>query len=131
VGEAFARGLTSLPSGLSDDQATAWLYTVARNCLTSDFRGTSRLRSALSMVVIDRPVVMAADEDDTLVTVNEVRDILTQLSPDDADLLIARYVWNTPVREIADRRGITVESARVAISRARRRFRERHLMSRS
>lgn len=115
VQDAFLRAYEQLRR---DRQVNAaWLYRVARNRAIDEMRRRKR-------VVPDPERIEAIVDRDGDHVVNPVQDALTQLSPDDRELLYLFDVDGFEAREIGIMLGITRNAVHVRVFRARERFRK-------
>jgi RNA polymerase sigma-70 factor, ECF subfamily len=81
----------------------AWLYTVARNIVTDDWR---RRRSHVETPYADVPESGARDDNDQLLLSWVVAEAVTRLSPDHRAVLLECYYRGRPVAEVARRLGV-------------------------
>jgi RNA polymerase sigma-70 factor (ECF subfamily) len=81
----------------------AWLYTVARNIVTDDWR---RRRSHVETPYADVPESGTRDDNDQLLLSWVVAEAVTRLSPDHRAVLLECYYRGRPVAEVARRLGV-------------------------
>ena len=81
----------------------AWLYTVARNIVTDEWR---RRRAHLETPVAEVPESGTGDDSDQLLLSWVVAEAITRLSPDHRAVLLECYYRGRPVAEVARRLGV-------------------------
>lgn len=126
--ETFAQALTSRRRyrGSSEDDAAAWLYGIARHQLARYFRRGKVEARALSRLGVELPAVGS----DELERVEELADLealrsatvqaLRRLASDQQRALELRVIEELPYREVAERLGVTEDTARARVSRGLR-----------
>jgi len=112
--------------GASDEQAAAWLWSIARNELARFRRSRSVELSALQRLGLER----ATPSDDELRQVDrliaredihrQIRIALDTLSPDQQEVIKLRFIDELSDREIADRLAVSHDVVRARASRALR-----------
>jgi RNA polymerase sigma-70 factor, ECF subfamily len=128
AGETFAQAFASRRGfrGASDEEATAWLYAIARRQLSRYFEygvATRRLSRQLAGGV---PVASEAELEriESLASLDDVRGLLREqlkaLNPDQRQALWLRVVEEQPYATMALRLGISEQTARKRVSRALR-----------
>jgi RNA polymerase sigma-70 factor (ECF subfamily) len=95
----------------------AWLYRVSRNLAMDLFRQ----RSKLPLEPLENDELLTVDWSPPT-TDGEVRRALSQLSPEDRELLYLAHVDRFPARDIADLLDTRVGAVRMRLLRAHRRF---------
>ncbi len=101
----------------SETQFASWLRTVARSVLHDCWRKNRRFRDLLQRRHTD-----PSDKDDSasesqlLATLDLA---LASLSPDDRDLLEAKYLRGSDVRSLAEQLGVTPKAVESRLTRAR------------
>lgn len=101
VAETFVRLLEAFRSGRGPRQfLRAYLYRIAHNWLTDQFRASRRkvsLEKASPLKVSDDPALEAEER----IRQQAVREALFQLTPDQRQVIILRYVEGWDLEEIA------------------------------
>jgi RNA polymerase sigma-70 factor, ECF subfamily len=111
VSEAFARAVAS---GDTIEQPVAWLYRVAFRIAAKELR-RERDRGALEAP----STAAAATEQDEF---GELFSALARLPPNQRAAVFLYYRCDLPVREVADRLGISAATTRVHLWRGRQRL---------
>ena len=126
VAETFAQAVAHRDQfrGESDEEALAWLFGIARHELSAYFRRGAVDRRALRTLGLEVPALT----DDDYERVEELADLrsrrgelaacLADLPAAQREALGLRVVEERSYREIAQRLGITEETARARVSRA-------------
>ncbi len=121
VAETFTiawRRMGELPGG---EQATLWLYGVARKVLANHYRGEVR-RRARSVEFDAEMADLYADTPDSGVELEAIAQVFRTLPDDDRELL-SLVAWEGLDRqEIATVLGVSRNAVRIRLHRARRRF---------
>ncbi|MFI6512395.1 RNA polymerase sigma factor [Streptosporangium sp. NPDC050855] len=121
VAETFTvawRRMDELPPG---EEATLWLYGVARNVLANHHRSEAR-RQARSVELDAGMADLYADSPDRGGELKAIAQIFRALPDDDRELL-SLVAWEClDRREIATAMGLSRNAVRVRLHRARRRF---------
>ncbi|GAA4570334.1 RNA polymerase sigma factor [Planotetraspora kaengkrachanensis] len=121
VAETFAiawRRVDELPPG---EEATLWLYGVARNVLANHRRGEVR-RQARSVELDAEMADLYGDSPDSGVELEAIAQVFRTLPDDDRELL-SLVAWEGLDRqEIATALGLSRNAVRIRLHRARRRF---------
>jgi RNA polymerase sigma-70 factor (ECF subfamily) len=121
VAETFAiawRRIGELPDG---EEATLWLYGVARKVLANHYRGEVR-RQALSMELDAEMADLYGTSPDSGIELKAIAQIFRALSDDDRELL-SLVAWECLDRQkIATVLGLSRNAVRIRLHRARRRF---------
>jgi RNA polymerase sigma factor (sigma-70 family) len=113
---------------LAHEQQRAWLFTVARRRFTRYLRRASVERRLVQRLGVHVPHV---DHDDVLLIeqragLDELRAALgrelARLSADQCEALRLRVVEERPYREVAERLGVSEQTARARVSRGLRRL---------
>ncbi len=130
VSETFAQAVAGRRRfrGDSDAEATAWLYAIARHQLIGYQRKGRIEMRALQRLGIARQEV----DEEELIAIEDAAGIdllrvsiargLADLSPDHRDALELRVVQELPYEVVADKLGISEQTARARVSRALRRL---------
>jgi RNA polymerase sigma-70 factor (ECF subfamily) len=92
-----------------DDEARAWLYTVARNLVIDDRRSARHTREFATDEVPERA---AHDETDALLDRWLLADALLSLSPEHRRTIVNSYYLGRTAVEIADAEGVPVGTVR-------------------
>jgi RNA polymerase sigma factor (sigma-70 family) len=126
--ETFARAFVSRRRfrGSTEAEAEAWIYTIARRQIANYVRRGKAERRAIKKLGIEVPSL--SDEDleriDQLAGLGELREAvatgLEELSPSQRDALSLRVVEELPYPEVAERLGISEQTARARVSRGLR-----------
>ncbi|RJL24527.1 RNA polymerase sigma factor [Bailinhaonella thermotolerans] len=121
VAETFAiawRRVRDMPAG---DEATLWLYGVARNVLANHRRGEG-LRRARNVALDTEMASLYAGAPDGTAEMSAIGQAFRSLSEDDRELL-SLVAWEGLDREeIATALGVSRNAVRIRLYRARRRF---------
>lgn len=107
----------------------AWLTGIAHNQVALHWRKVAARRIDPSEPHFDDSPGGGASPEANLLTddsVEQVRQILSELSADYASFLVAKYNDGLTVEQMVDRFGGTVDSVRSRLARARREFRKRY-----
>jgi RNA polymerase sigma factor (sigma-70 family) len=126
--ETFAQALLHRRKfrGVSEQEAVAWIYGIAKNQLRRYFRTSAAERRALAKLGVERPTFTDAEleELERLAGLAELRSAmrtaLAELSLDQREALQLRVVDELGYPEVAARLGITEQSARARVSRGLR-----------
>lgn len=107
-----------------------WLARIAHNLVAEHWRRVYRERRAVSAVLktSSTPNANFESADDLLIrdeTVETVRQVLSQMATDHAEVLVAKYVDGQSIAAIVQSLGGTTESVRSRLARARRDFKTR------
>lgn len=121
VAETFTaawRRVDELPAG---EEATLWLYGVARKVLANHYRGDSRRRAR--NVALDAEMAdLYGDSPDSGVEIEAIGQVFRTLSDDDREVL-SLVAWEGLDREeVATALGVSRNAVRIRLHRARRRF---------
>jgi RNA polymerase sigma-70 factor (ECF subfamily) len=115
--------------GASDQQATAWLWAIARTELARFKRSCTIELAALGRLGLERPAPSDQElrEVERLTAVEDLRDRLDQalalLPPDQREVIRMRFADHLGYAEIAERLGVSTEVVRTRTSRALRTLR--------
>ena len=129
--ETFAQALVSLKQfrGSTDEQATAWLYGIARNLLSQYWRQQrveTAARERLHMPVRDYGAYEEADELADAQGLAPILDAaLASLSQHEREALDLRVVEELRFDEVAERLAVASPAARMRVTRALRALRAR------
>lgn len=118
--------------GLRDDSKLwAWLSAIAHNQVALYWRRHYRENQRTDR----RPIDVLIGNDDPTVAIElaeqsqSVRQLLSEMAAQDADVLMAKYIDGLSVQQIVELHGGTTESVRSRLARARRDFKERFQLS--
>lgn len=109
--------------GGTEDEAAAWLYTIAKRQLARYFRRGDAERRALRRLAIQLPTLDASQQQriKELAGLSDLRrtlrEELEQLSAAQRRALHLRVVEELPYSEVASRMGISEQAARARVSR--------------
>ncbi|MEU7741738.1 RNA polymerase sigma factor [Nonomuraea sp. NPDC049158] len=121
VAETFTvawRRVEELPEG---EEATLWLYGVARKVLANHYRGDNR-RRARSVELDAEMADLYGESPDSGVELAAIGQVLQSLSDDDREML-SLVAWEGLDREeIATALGLSRNAVRIRLHRARKRF---------
>jgi RNA polymerase sigma-70 factor (ECF subfamily) len=115
--------------GVTEEEARAWLYVIARRQLAAYLRRGYAARETLSRLGLERPEVDAEELQrvEGLGEMDDVHDLLTRRMSDLPDgyreAVRLRVVEELPYVEVAQRLDITETAARMRVSRALARLR--------
>lgn len=101
-------------------EARMWLFVTARNVLRDSRRSLARRSAAVERLVNDMRPLSAPIWDDSAI---EVRDAITRLPDDDAELVRLVYWDGLPSHQAAAVLGINPSTARSRLSRAKQQLR--------
>lgn len=130
VSETFAQAVASRPKfrGSTNAEAVAWLYAIARHQLIAYQRRGRIEQRAMRRLGVPRQEI----EDEQLEAIEEaaglhalqtsIADGLAELSDDHRHALELRVVEELPYPQVAERLGISEQTARARVSRALRRL---------
>ena len=126
VGETFARAWANRRTfhGNTQEAATAWLWTIGRNALNDALRRGACERRALAKLAVMVPRLDDEEMErvESLAGLPELRrnlrDVLSQLAPNERTVLHLRIVMELDYKEIANRLGTSSGAARVRVHRA-------------
>lgn len=126
--ETFAQAFHSRNRyrGTSDSEAAGWLFAIARHQLAAYIRRGRAELHALEKMGIDVPALTQADLDrvEELADLQRLREQVDRgmglVSPDHREALELRVVDELPYREVADRLGVSEQTARARVSRGLR-----------
>lgn len=126
--ETFAEAFRSRNRfrGQTDDEAAAWLFSIARHQLSRYMRRGKAERRALERLGIEVPDLTQLDLDrvEELADLERLRAVVTRgmdmISSDQRDALRLRVVDELPYREVATRLAISEQTARSRVSRGLR-----------
>mgnify|MGYP001766034284 CR=1 FL=1 len=123
--EVFMRTWQHVAAGKKLDYPKAFLYTVANRLFINEIRTDRAHRSLESLTeTSDFDVVEAGVGPVGQAEEKELLDKLGQLSPEDRDVLIFRYIDGLAVQEIAELRSERPNTISMRIARALDRLRE-------
>ena len=128
VAETFAKAFAHRDQfrGVSESEAVAWLFGIARHELSAYFRRGVVDRRAMAELGVQVPALVDADFErvealaDLRVQRAEIADALAELSTEHREALRLRIVEEQPYHEVARALGITEQTARARVSRALR-----------
>ncbi len=128
TGESFARAYLKRRTfrGTTDGEAAAWLFTIARREILQYQRRNVIERKAMRRLGVELPPLEDAEQARVveLAAVDELRAMvraeLERLSESQREALSLRVVEELSYEQVADRLGISEESARARVSRGLR-----------
>jgi len=112
--------------GVSDEQAAAWLWKIARNELARYWRSKSVELAAVQRVGMERPTLTGDElvEFERLIATEELRDqiehALEVLPDEQQEVIRLRFVDDLSYDEMADKLGVSNDVVRTRTSRALR-----------
>ena len=126
--ETFAQAVASRRGfrGTDDEQARAWLYTIARRQLSRYYRRGKSERRAMRRLKIERPTISPGAEAEIVrrAGLDEMRDALAagiaMLSDDAREAIQLRVVDELSYSDLASRLAISEQAARLRVSRGMR-----------
>ncbi|MBI2168920.1 MAG: RNA polymerase sigma factor, partial [Actinobacteria bacterium] len=129
VQETFARAWCNLPQLREREEIGPWLYRVARNLCVDTHRARRRVVTSddLPAWAEESDGAEASDPLRNIERAEEcaaVREALGALSDRHRDVLYLRDIVGMAYDEVGERHGVSGESARAVLARARRRLRE-------
>lgn len=126
-GETFAQALASRGRFCgTDDQAVAWLYTIARRQLGRYYRRGKAECRAMRRLGMERPPISAETEAEIVrrAGLDEMRHAISagiaMLSEDAREAIMLRIVDELSYSDLASRLAISEEAARLRVSRGMR-----------
>jgi RNA polymerase sigma-70 factor (ECF subfamily) len=127
-GETFAQALASRGKyrGSTDEQASAWLYGIAKRLLARYYRRGSAERRAMRRLGIERPTINPDTEAEILsrARLDDLRLVIAAgvaLLPAEArEAITLRIVEELSYADLADRLAISEAAARMRVSRGMR-----------
>lgn len=127
-GETFAQALVSRRRyrGSTDEQAAAWLFTIARRQLARYYRRGRAERRAMTRLGIERPAINPETEAEIIrrAGLEEMRRSLAAavalLSDDARQAITLRILQELSYTEVAARLAISEQTARMRVSRGLR-----------
>jgi RNA polymerase sigma factor (sigma-70 family) len=127
-GETFAQALASRKRfrGTDDEQARAWLYTIACRQLSRYYRRGKAERRAMQRLEIERPAISPGAEAEIVrrAGLDEIRDAIAagvaMLSDDAREAIQLRVVDELSYSDLASRLAISEQAARLRVSRGMR-----------
>ena len=127
-GETFAQALASRKRyrGATDEQAGAWLFTIARRQLGRYYRRGRAERRAMRRLGIERPAINPDTEAEILrrAGLSQMRQAIAEgvamLSEDARQAVTLRVVEELSYPDLAARLAISEQAARMRVSRAMR-----------
>lgn len=126
VAETFAQALASKRKfrGTTDDEASGWIFAIARGLLASYYK-SGVARNTLSRRLVGGLPDLAPDDYariDELASLSELRGLLREqialLDDGQRDALWLRIIEEKPFSDVAEELGITDAAARKRVSRA-------------
>jgi len=106
--------------GITDEQAAAWVWSIARNELAGYHRVGRVELAALRRLALERPEPSDAE----LRVVERLEAALDALPADQSEVLALRYIRGLSYPEIADSLGVSNDVVRSRVSRALRALRD-------
>lgn len=117
--ETFLRALSSIKGFRGESSLSTWLYRIAVNvCL-----GNLRKKPTLSLDAVEYKLEDGEERDNDLV--EDVQMVLSQLQPSYRTLLVLKYFEDLSYNEIAEVMKISVGSVKIALHRARKKFKKK------
>ncbi len=117
--EVFVRALRQGKGFCRLDNARAWLFQVARNALVDHHR------LAKETVEVPEDIPAEESEHEPIVGLSEcVARVLSELSPEDRDIIEQCELEGAKQKEYAARHGLSLPAAKSRLLRARQRMRE-------
>ncbi len=128
VGETFARAYARRGRfrGVSEADAVAWIWAIARNALSDALRRGRAERRALSRLSVEPPLLVEEEavRIEQLAGVGELRaalaDALERLAPEQREAIRMRVVQELDYPTVAARLGVSQATARSRVSRGLR-----------
>ncbi|MGH2832729.1 MAG: RNA polymerase sigma factor [Solirubrobacteraceae bacterium] len=129
MAETFAKAFEKRVDfqGASDDQAAAWVWSIARNELGKYKRSLSVELATLTRLGLERPAPSESElrEVERLMTLEglvrrQIPDALDKLSPDQQQVIQLRFYEDLSNEEIAKRLAVSNDVVRTRMSRALR-----------
>jgi RNA polymerase sigma-70 factor (ECF subfamily) len=117
--ETFIRLHKSILSYDPEQNALAWVFTIARNAAVDHAR---RWRRRRSVPLGEGETLVAPTSEASLIARDELRELVARLSRDDRELLESRFLGDESFDEIAGRRGLSTANARQRFSRLLKRL---------
>jgi RNA polymerase sigma-70 factor (ECF subfamily) len=117
--ETFLRAFSSLKGFRGDSSLATWLYRIAVNVCLSNLRK----KRTVSLDEVEYKIGNWQEEDDDIV--QQVQRVLGQLPPLYRTVLILRHFEELSYEEIAKIMKTSVGSVKIALHRARKKFKEK------
>jgi RNA polymerase sigma-70 factor (ECF subfamily) len=117
--ETFLRAFSALKGFRGDSSLATWLYRIAVNVCLSYLRK----KKTVSLDEVEYKIGDERDEDDDLV--EQVQMVLGQLPPLYRTVLVLRHFEELSYEEIATVMKTSVGSVKIALHRARKKFKEK------
>lgn len=116
--ETFLRAFSAIKGFRGESSLATWLYRIAVNvCM-----GNLRKKTTASLDDIEYKIEDEEEKDNDIV--EEVQRVLAQMSPFYRTLLILRHFEDLSYEEIADVLNISVNSVKIGLHRARKKFKK-------
>ena len=122
--ETFARALEHLRKfDPQKGSALSWLFGIAANLHLDWLRhgrvtDRARRRLGIARVAVDDATLEAIEASVDLVPLREaMRDALDDLTPTLREAVVLRVAYGLPYAEVAEKLGVTIDTARVRVSR--------------
>jgi RNA polymerase sigma factor (sigma-70 family) len=117
--DAFARGLDRLDSLRTEESAVAWFYRILRNAIIDHRRRDGARTRALDSFAAEVEKHVEPDIEVKNVICRCVGELATTLKPEYAEALEHVEVEGLPVKDFAERAGISSNNAAIRVFRAR------------
>jgi RNA polymerase sigma-70 factor (ECF subfamily) len=122
--DTFIKAMRAGQGFCSLDNPRAWLFRVARNAMTDRFRGAKALepleQHAESLTLVETDPAPPVDE-----LTSCLARVISELAPEDADVLRACEIEGLTQRAFAESRGLSLAAVKSRLLRARQRLRDR------
>jgi len=119
--ETFLRAFSALKGFRGDSSLATWLYRIAVNVCLSNLRK----KRTVSFDEVEYKMGNEKDEDEDDDLVEQVQAVLAQLPPLYRTVLILRHFEELSYEEIASVMKTSVGSVKIALHRARKKFKEK------
>jgi RNA polymerase sigma factor (sigma-70 family) len=122
--DAFAKGLDGLDSLRAEESVVAWFYRILRNAIIDHHRRDSAKTRALDSFAAEVEQHVEPDLEVKNAICRCVGELATTLKPEYAEALKRVELEGLPVRDFAERAGISSNNAAVRVFRAREALRK-------
>ena len=127
--EAFSRGIGHVESLRNDETVIGWFYRVLRNAVIDHYRRSASASTALARFAAEVRANEEAGPEIQGEICKCIARLASDLKPDYAEALQMVEIEDAPVKDFAEKAGISAGNARVRLFRAREALRKRVIES--